>query len=69
MTVKEWKEELKYYEEDAEVIFEICDDVKCESWTEGRYGAKSVYLNTRLKPTFICGVSGDCNVELGVSDE
>lgn len=28
MTVKELKEELEYYEDDMDIVFEVCDDFK-----------------------------------------
>ena len=42
MTVKEFKEELEFYDDEAEVIFSFEDDVDCESWTEDKYGNKKV---------------------------
>ena len=68
MTVKEFKEELEFYDSDAEVIFEIDDDIECESWTEDRYGNKRVSVNCELNPTFICEIHGNCNIELGVKE-
>ena len=68
MTVKELKEELEFYDSDAEVIFEIDDDIECESWTEDRYGNKTVSVNRELNPTFICEIHGNCNIELGVKE-
>lgn len=66
MTVKEWIEELKCYDEDAEVIFEISDDIECESWQEDKYGNKTVYVDAALKETFVCEIDSDCRIELGV---
>ena len=68
MTVKEFKEELEFYDSNAEVIFEINDDIECESWTEDRYGNKTVSINCELNPTFICEIRGNCNIELGVKE-
>ena len=68
MTVKEFKEELEFYDDEAEVIFSFEDDVDCESWTEDRYGNKRVSVNCELNPTFICEIHGNCNVELGVKE-
>ena len=68
MTVKELREELEFYDSNAEVIFEINDDIECESWTEDRYGNKTVCVNCELNPTFICEIHGNCNVELGVKE-
>lgn len=66
MTVREWKAELDRYDEDAEVVFEIDDDISPERVTEDRYGWYSVHLDCKLKPTFISEYRGDCRVELGV---
>ena len=68
MTVKELREELEFYDSNAEVIFEIDDDIECESWTENRYGDKTVRVNCELNPTFICEIHGNCNIELGVKE-
>ena len=68
MTVKELREELEFYDSNAEVIFEINDDIECESWTEDRYGNKRVSVNCELNSTFICEIHGNCNIELGVKE-
>ena len=68
MTVKELREVLEFYDSNAEVIFEIDDDIECESWTENRYGDKTVSVNCELNPTFICEIHGNCNIELGVKE-
>lgn len=69
MTVKEWKAELDFYDDDMEVCFELNEDIECESWTENRYGQKSVHLNENLKETFISQVNQYLLVELGVDNE
>ena len=68
MTVKELKEELNYYDEDMEVEFEFEDRVYVESWTEDKWGLKSVKIDTMLKPTFISKMYGNCRIELGVEE-
>lgn len=68
MTVKEWKEELSFYDDDAEVIFEVDDEFMPESITEHREGWSTVRLRSKLKPTFIGTIHGDCGVELGLED-
>ena len=69
MTVKEWKEELAFYDDDAEVIFEVDDEFEPEEITESKYGWRTVRLNSKLKPTFIGDTKdGDCRVELGLED-
>ena len=68
MTVKELREELEFYDSNAEVIFGINDDIECESWTEDRYGNKRVSVNCELNSTFICEIHGNCNIELGVKE-
>ena len=69
MTVKELKDNLAFYDDDAEVIFEIDCEIEPESITETKYGWHTVYLNSRLKPTFIGECRGDCRIELGKDDE
>lgn len=65
MTVKELKEELDYYEDDMEVLFELYDDFEPDSVTEDKWGNRKVHLNVRVKPTFICESHGDVCIELG----
>lgn len=69
MTVKEWKTELSLYDDDMEVCFDLDEDVECESWTENRYGQKSVHLSENLKETFISQVNQYVLVQLGVDNE
>ena len=68
MTVKELKEELDCYDEDMEVTFELDDKVYVESWTEDKWGLKSVKIDVMLKSTFISEWHGNCNIELGVEN-
>ena len=69
MTVKELKEELEYYDDDMEVVFEINDDIECESWTEDKWGGKEVHVDSKLQPTFIIECCGKCKFELGVDKD
>lgn len=69
MTVKELRKVLNYYDEDAEVIFELNDDVAVDSTTVDKYGYTTVHIDSKLKPTFICDIHGDCNIELVRGDE
>ena len=64
MTVKELKEELAYYDDDAEILFEVCDDFEPESVTEDRYGNREVHINEKLKPFFISEQYGEMVIEL-----
>lgn len=66
MTVKEWKNELSFYDDDAEVIFEVDDEIEPEEITENKHGWYSVRLNSKLKPAFIGELRGACRVELGL---
>lgn len=69
MTVKELKEELEFYDEDMEVQFNLDDsNVAVDSWTEDRWGDKSVSIDVDLKPTFISECRGKMRIELGVSE-
>lgn len=69
MTVKELKEELEYYDDDMEVVFEFDDDVEVETVTESKWGWKEVHIDSKLKPTFISEISGDMRIELGVDKD
>lgn len=63
MTVKELKEELSFYDEDADVVFDLCDDFEPDSVTEDRWGNRTVHLDTKVKPTFICEICGEVHIE------
>ena len=66
MTVKELKAELEFYDDDAEVVFNFNDSsVEVDSWTEDKYGCKTVSIDCNLKPTFIGELRGDMRIELG----
>ena len=69
MTVKEFKKELSFYADDADLIFEVYDDFEPETITESKYGWYTVRLNSKLKPTFIGEHRGVCRVELGLEGE
>lgn len=69
MTVKELKEELDYYDEDADITFDLCDDFEPDSVTEDRYGNRTVHLNTKVKPTFICEIHGEVHIEFGKENQ
>lgn len=69
MTVKELKEELEYYEDDMEVVFELDDDVEVETVTESRYGWREAHVDVKLEPTFISEMRGDMRIELGVKED
>lgn len=68
MTVKEFKEELSFYDDDAELIFEVDEEFEPEEITENKHGWHTVRLNSKLKPTFIGESRGICRVELGLED-
>lgn len=70
MTVKELKEELEFYDDDMEVWFNFDDaSVAVDSWTEDRYGDKTVSIDADLKPTFIGECRGKMRIELGVEED
>lgn len=64
MTVKEFKEELEYYDDDMEVVFEVCDDFEPDSVTEDKWGNREVHLNVKVKPFFISEIHGEMLIEL-----
>lgn len=69
MTVAEFREELKYYDDDMEVEFEFDADVNVESWTENKYGMKEVEIRVMLKPSFISEIRGAMRIELEVNTD
>ena len=67
MTVAELKNELEYYDDDMEVVFNLDDpSVEVDSWTEDKWGNREVSINKNLEPTFISEFRGDIRIELGV---
>lgn len=67
MTVKGLKAELEFYDDDAEVIFNLADpSVEVDSWTEDKWGYHTVSIDTELEPTFMSEFRGNCKIELGV---
>lgn len=64
MTVKELKEELEYYEDGMDVVFEVCDDFEPDSVTEDKWGNREVYLDVKVKPYFISEFHGVVCIEL-----
>lgn len=64
MTVKELKEELNFYDDDTDIVFEINDDVEIESTTTDKWGYTTVHLDSKLKPSFMGECLGDMRIEL-----
>lgn len=69
ITVKDLKEELNQYDDDAEIYFEINDDIEVESVTTNKYGDISVHIDKRLQHTFSGDIHGYCWIELGVHED
>ena len=65
MTVKELKEELEFYDDDMEIVFEVCDDFEPDSVTEDKWGNREVHLNVKVKPVFMSEIHGSMCIELG----
>lgn len=67
MTVAELKKNLDCYDDDMEVVFNLDDpSVEVDSWTEDKWGNRSVSIDANLEPTFISECRGDVRIELGV---
>lgn len=69
MTVYELIQELSNFEADADVVFELDDDLEVESWTENRYGNKEVSVDCKLKVDFVTNIHGDCDITLVKEEE
>lgn len=65
MTVKELKEELEFYDNDMEIVFEVSGDFEPDSVTEDKWGNRQVHLNTEVNPFFISQIRGAMYIELG----
>ena len=57
-------EELEYYDDDMEVVFEVCDDFEPDSVTEDKWGNREVHLDVKVKPCFISESYGEMRIEL-----
>ena len=69
MTVAELKKELECYDDDMEVVFNLDDpSVEVDSWTEDKWGNRTVRIDKNLEPTFISEFRGDMRIELGVME-
>ena len=69
MTVAELKKELECYDDDMEVVFNLDDpSVEVDSWTEDKWGNRTVSIDKNLEPTFISEFRGDMRIELGVME-
>lgn len=68
-TVKDFKEELSHYDDDAEIYFQFNDDIEVDSVTTDRWGSMKVGIDKRLKHTFSGDIHGYCWIELGVDDD
>lgn len=68
MTVKELKENLEYYEDDQEIKFTFSGEVEVESWTENKYGNKSVKVDLTLEPCFIGNSRCCCWIDMEVEE-
>lgn len=64
MTVEELRNNLDFYDDDAEVVFELDDDVDVEATTVDKWGNTSVRIDSKLKEDFICDIAGDMVITL-----
>lgn len=69
MTVKELKEELSYYDDDADIVFEVDDEFEPESITESKYGWQTARIRSNLEITFSSERHGYCYIEFGKKGE
>ncbi len=68
MTVKELKENLDYYDDDAEIEFTLNQEIEVDSWKEDKYGFKYVEIDKKLDVCFIGG-NGSPWIDLEVKEE
>ena len=69
MTVKDLKKELEFYDDDKEIVFEVCGDFEPDSITEDKWGNREVHLNVMVKPVIIFNIHGKIRIELRKDDE
>lgn len=69
MKVKDLKAELEYYDEDADVVFEVDDEFDVDEVKESKYGWKTAHIDVELEPYFISeNKDGDCRILLGTEE-
>lgn len=68
MTVKELKENLKYFDDDDEIELTFVQEVEVDSWKENIFGYKYVEINKKLDICFIGGTNGNCWIDLEVKE-
>lgn len=51
-----------------EIEFQIDCDIECDSWTEDKWGNKSVHVDSALKIDFMGDCLGDCRIEMVVDE-
>lgn len=69
MTVKELKENLDYYDDDAEIKFTLNQEIEVDSWKENKYGFKYVEIDKKLDICFIGDTKGAPWIDLEVKEE
>lgn len=69
MKVKDLKEELSCYEDDMDVVFEVCGDFEPDSVTEDKWGNREVHLDAIVKPYFMAEIGGKMHIELDLDKE
>lgn len=68
MTVKELKENLDFYDDDAEIEFTLNQEIEVDSWKETKYGFKYVEIDKKLDICFIGDTHGSPWIDLEVKD-
>lgn len=68
MTVKELKDNLNFYDDDAEVEITLNQEVEVDSWKEDKYGLKYVEIDKKLDICFIGGGYGSPWIDLEVKE-
>lgn len=64
MTVKQLKEELSFYDDDMEIIFEVDDEFEPESITEDKWGYTTVRITSKVEPYFMCPSGENMHIDL-----
>lgn len=69
MTVKELKENLEYYDDDADIDFTLTQEIEVDAWKENKYGMKYVELDKKLDICFIGSIHGAPWIDLEVKEK
>ena len=64
MRVKDIKEVLSCYDDDADIVFKVCGDFEPYSVTVDKWGNREVHLDAKVKPHLMAEFGGEMIIGL-----